>query len=196
MSTFTLKEVADKTGRSEAVLRKHMERGKLRTTKEGGRTVVDGDDLDAYMTSEELSATAVAVLTSPDVPREIGNMIARLPRRVAESILMAMPTSKKVTGAPELVDKAMRGLAKNPPADEGSDDPHFGHPVGFQHAESPRWKRTTSTTWALGDAKWSWNGLEWEGGGSRDGQSLGEGISPAAPASDRRPIAPSKAGAK
>lgn len=193
MTTFSLKEASEKTGRSETILRKHIERGKLRATKEGNRSVIDSKDLDAYMTSEELSATAVAVLTSSDVPREVGNMIARLPRPVAEAILMGMPTSKKALGSPELFDRATRSLTRNRPSMQDNDDPHFGYPVGYQHTEAPRWKRTSNTTWSLEGAKWSWNGIEWEGGGSRDGQSLGEGITPAHPASDRRPTPPPKA---
>jgi hypothetical protein len=97
-------------------------------------------------------------------------------------------------GKPETFLKAIEGVPRNPPLEEPDEDvdPHGGHPIGFQWAETPRWKRISESTWAIGNAKWIWNGLGWEGAGAAAGRELGEGISPANPYSEKRPVAPSK----
>lgn len=190
MTTYTIAEVAELTGRSEQTVRQHASRGRLAVLKDGLRTLVTQQALDAYMSVDALE-TAVEAVKAPeaDVPREIGNMLSRLPPHVAEAILEGLPTSKR----PGSGDAFARVTARLPerPVPEPSDDPHWGFPVGYQHVDAPRWKRSTKNAWSLGDATYSWNGFNWEGGGSRDG-ALPVDISPADPWSDRRPMAPPK----
>jgi len=190
--TYTISQIAKMTGRSEATVRQHLSRGRLRASREGGRTTVSQADLDAYLSSEELVATAPKVrgAAGADVPREIGNMINRLPPHVAEAILDGIPTAKR-QGGPDAFNRIAVTFATHDVPEE-SDDPHWGFPIGHQHADSPRWYRASASTWQLGEARWSWNGINWEGGGSRAGVVLDEGLSPAHPWSDGRPLAPPK----
>lgn len=195
--TKTLAEVAEITGRPEATLRKHIQRGRLIATVEAGRSVVSDPDLDRYLTAEELTTTAETVRKpETNVPREIGNMIGRLPPSIANAILDGMPTQKKPAGDPEAFKKDTKNTRKNPPVEIDDSDPHRGYPIGYQHTEKPRWKRTSKSTWSLDGATFAWNGMGWEGGGARDGMLLTDDVSPADPYSDKRPLGPPKAGAK
>lgn len=188
MSDLTFSEAAERANVAEATLRKHAQRGKLVTKRVEGQVVISEEALAAYQAGVTLVAAGRAIQSG----REIGNLFGNLPTPVRDAILQAMPTQKKAEGHPELVDKAFRGIAHHGPVDEESDDPHFGHPIGYQHKTSPRWKRINASTWSLGGATWSHNGIMWVGGGLREGKELGEGVSPAAPAADRRPLAPSE----
>jgi excisionase family DNA binding protein len=97
--THSLAEVAEKTGRSQAVLRKHIERGKLRATKDGGRTVIADEDLDRYLATEELERTAHALVTTESI-EPLGTLLVRLPISIQQAILDGMPSGKK-QGGPE-----------------------------------------------------------------------------------------------
>lgn len=192
MKTYSIAQIAEMTGSSEGTLRQHASRGHLRTMKQGTRSVVTQPDLDAYLSAEALVATVPKVrATNADVPREIGNMIARLPKAVGDAILEGLPTTKRA-GSGEAYRKAVAKLPQYPAvADSG--DVHWGYPIGYQHKTAPRWKRVSESTWNLDGASWSWNGFEWEGGGSRDNvPPLGDGVSPASPYADQRPLAMSK----
>jgi hypothetical protein len=54
----TLVEVSEATGRPVGLLKKHVQRGKLRATKEKGRIVIDDADLAAYLHSELVAKAA------------------------------------------------------------------------------------------------------------------------------------------
>jgi excisionase family DNA binding protein len=107
--TWTLAEAAEKTGRSQAVLRKHIERGKLRATKDGSRTVIADEDLDRYLASEELERTATALQVTESL-EPLGKLLSRLPPAIQQAILDGMPSGKK-QGGPEPFLKAI-GRAK------------------------------------------------------------------------------------
>ena len=188
---YTLSEAAEITGRSVSTLRQHIVRGRLIAEKDGNRTLIPSDRLDAYMSAETLIAAVPMVRISTNVPKEIGNMIERLPPKVIEAILEGLPTSKKAGSG-----TAFRAISETLPH-QGlpveSEDPHWGFSVGHQHVDAPKWKRMSANTWSLGDGRWSWNGIGWEGGGSREGVILEEGMSPASPFADQRPLAPSEA---
>lgn len=200
--SHTLQEVAKATGRPYAVVKKHAQRGKLRTTKEGRAVVVTDDDLALYQASEGLERVAVELrvvegdtTSLREASGEAGNAIARLPPKVAQAILDGIPRTGKGGhgGSPEPFRKATRDIPRPEivivePSDE---DPHAGHPVGFAWKENPRWERVSPLTWAIGEASWTWNGMGWEGSGSNKGKTLGVGISPASPYSERRPLSPS-----
>lgn len=195
--SITLQEASTRSGVAYALLKKHAQRGKLRTSKDGPRLLVEEADLDAYLAAEKLGRTAAAVEGQPVavIAREFGNAIASLPSHVQAAILEGMPTQKSPGGSSAPFKKAVEGIPKRVAAPDVPEDvdPHRGFAVGHQHRHAPRWKRTSSSTWSLDGASWSWNGMFWEGGGSRDGQTLAVGISPAAPMADYRPIQPSKA---
>jgi hypothetical protein len=200
VSDLSLQEAAEKAGVKLDLLRKHIQRGKLRATKQDddGRITVTEDDLDLYIAGEGLDKMSTAAhsvagttKTFRETTREIGNLWGQVPPHVTGAILEGLPTSKK-QGSSEPFERATKNLPKSEPVDEFSDDPHFGRPVGYRHKSSPRWTHINQSTWELDGAKWSWNGMFWEGGGSAVGRTLGDGISPGAPAADRRPLAPSK----
>jgi excisionase family DNA binding protein len=190
---YTVGQVAKLAGVNEATVRQHIVRGRLIAEKDGGRTLITQAALDAYLTEDALVETAAEVRKpGANVPREIGNMLARLPAHVAEAILAGIPTAKKA-GSPDAFNMAIEQLPKREvPEEEG--DPHAGYPIGHQHLEPPRWKRVSDSTWRLDDAAFTWSGSQWVG--TRDGAFLGEGISPSSPWSDRRPLAPAKKVAK
>lgn len=77
--SHTLAEVAERTGKSQAILRKHIERGKLRATKDGSRVLIEDDDLDSYLASDIFEEAASAASAG----EEVGDIIARLPPRYA-----------------------------------------------------------------------------------------------------------------
>ena len=189
MKTYSLSEISKATGVSEVVLRQHVSRGQLRADKAGGRLMVAQADLDAYLATREVSSTAKALKApSADVPREIGNMFARLPSSVVEAILGGMPTAKKA-GSGDAFRKLSEQLPHQP-VPEASGDPHWGFAIGYQHREAPRWKRVSDSTWSLDGVSWRWDGYEWVG--SKPDATLGMGISPASPWSDQRPLAPAR----
>lgn len=196
MADRTLQEFAAETGVAYATLKKHAQRGQLKTRREGARIFIADEDAATYMLAHGLEKAADAVRefgSEADAAlREVGNVIARLPARVQTAILEGLPTTKK-PGSPDAFIKAAAALPQLPGVSGESDDPHFGHPVGYQHKESPRWKRTSATTWSLGESSWIWNSLFWEGAGEAEGRALAEGISPANPYSDQRPLGPSSA---
>ena len=197
---LTLQEVATKTGQSYDLLKKHAQRGRIKTYKEGGRIMVADADLDAYLASQELGAVVeVAGRPATIYGRDLGNTISRLPTSVQSALLEAMPTSKNGAGHPELVEKAVANLGPGyvhqsvPEVDP--EDPHCGFPVGYRHASSPRWGRTSEDTWELNGATLTWTGLFWVAGGSwaNSDRSFGEGISPASPHAEMRPLTPNAA---
>lgn len=203
MAERNLTEIAEQEKIPIERLRKHIQRGKLKATRqEDGRYTITDGDWATYLTveklgevGESLQETVVPAKKLAQQVREIGNLFGNLPPAIANAILAGMPTTKKPGGDPEGVAKAFEaaGARPNPPdLVETSDDPHFGHPIGYQHKASPRWKRVSASTWELDGAKWSWNGFGWEGSGTVADRTLGEGVNPAAPAVDRRPLAPSK----
>jgi hypothetical protein len=201
MPDQTLKDAADATGISYTALRQDAARGKLKTTRDGQRTMVSDENLAAYLASKGLRRVAESIerdttRTVTNEVRELGNIFANLSPALQSAILEGIPrTSNGKTSGGNA--EAWRRATKNRPeaADivETSDDPHFGHPIGFQHKTSPRWKRISESTWELNGATVSWNGFLWEGGGIWAGRTIeDESVSPGAPASDRRPLAPSK----
>ncbi len=192
MPDLTLNEVAERTGQSLETIRKHAQRGKLVTSKSGTSVTVSEAAFDAYLAASGLRKAADKVERTGKV-REAGNILAKLPDHVARAILDGLPTSKK-PGNGEMFKKATRNVSKNVEMPEPSDeDPHNSAPIGWQWSESPRWKRVDENSWKLGSAVWRWNGLAWEGSGTVEGRMLGDGISPASPYSDKRPMEPSKA---
>lgn len=201
MTDLTLKEAADKAGISYAGIRKDAERGKIKTTRDGQRTMVSDEALAAYMASKSLVRLSESIASNGKMSnltagvRELGNIWANLDPKIQQAILDGVPRTSngKVSGGnSEAWRRATKGRRERPVV-EASDDPHFGHPIGYQHHTTPRWKRTSESTWSLGDVTWSWNGLVWEGGGAAAGRVISDdSVSPAAPASDRRPLGPSK----
>lgn len=185
--SYTLAEVADRTGKTQANLRKLIERGQLIAEKEGGRTVITDEALDNFMGGGILDQAADEVRAGKAI--ETGNTIARLPPKILSAILEGLPTSKKPAGSPEPWLTATKGLHKQELPVE-TDDPHWGFKVGHRHVDGPRWERKNKNTWVHDDASWTWNGFLWEGGGSRSGITLAEGISPAHPNTHFRPLAP------
>ena len=201
--SHTLQEVAKITGLHYAVVKKHAQRGKLKTSLEGRNRVVSDDDLAAYQASDALDKLSDALRdVDGDVKElkiasgEAGNHISRLPSHIRDAILNGMPKTGKGGHVGRSTDylTAIEGVPTNPELEEPDEDvdPHGGRKIGFQWAETPRWKRVSESTWAIGNAKWTWNGLGWEGSGAAAGRELGEGVSPANPYSSKRPLAPSK----
>jgi len=189
MSDISLQEAAARSGLPYQTLKKATQRGQLRARHEGARVFVDEDEFTAYMTSKQVSKAFDEAPDAQSAFREVGNVIGRLPSHVQTAILEGMPTAKK-QGSPEPFRKAIESVPKHPAVASISGYPHFGHPIGYQHAESPRWKRTSESTWSLDGSSWSWNGFMWEGGGEAEGRTLAEGISPGNPYSDLRPSGP------
>jgi excisionase family DNA binding protein len=195
--SYTLAEVAERTGKTEANLRKMIERGQLRAHKEGNKLMVEDEDLDAMEGVQVLTEATEAVRDGRT--GEIGNIFTRMPNRLAQAILEGMGSSKPAKAPnPDPVRKVMSEIPKTPvkPVPPEEEDPHRGFPVGHQHVDAPRWKRTTKTTWKLDDATYTWNGFLWEGGGVKEGIALEPGISPADPDVSYRPLAPAGAKAK
>ena len=56
--SYTLDEVAEKTGRPQATLRKLIQRGQLHVEKEGNRTIVSEEALESFMAAEVLEDIA------------------------------------------------------------------------------------------------------------------------------------------
>lgn len=206
MPEFTLKEAAEISGASYATIRQDAARGKLKVTKDGNRTTVSQVDLHAYMASKGLRKLADMVEAGAEPAkvtaevRELGNIWGNLDPKLQGAILDGIPRTSngKVSGGnSEAWRRATRGRPEASEIVETSDDPHFGHPVGYRHRSNPKWGRTSESTWELEGATYSWNGFVWEGGGRVAGRVIeDDNISPAAPASDRRPLAPSKAVAR
>lgn len=195
MAERTLAEVATATGQSLAVVRKHAQRGKLHTEHRGTTLVVTDEAFDAYVATDGLRDAADAVEASGRV-REAGHHIARLPSRILEAILAGTPKEKKKVGDSVAFREATAGIPApaTPLVEPDDDNPHGAAPIGHQWIDSPRWKRISEDTWALGaTARYTWNGMFWEGHGTVEGRQLGDGISPAHPFSHLRPIQPSKA---
>lgn len=196
MADRTLQEFAAETGVAYATLKKHAQRGQLKTRREGARIFIADEDAETYMVAHGLEKAADAVREfgseGEAAVREVGNVIARLPARVQTAILEGLPTTKK-PGSPDAFLKAAAAVPQLPEVSGESDDPHFGRPIGYQHAESPRWKRVSESRWSLNGSSWDWNGLFWEGKGDAEGRAIGEGISPSNPFSDQRPLGPSSA---
>lgn len=200
---LTLQQAAERANVGYEAMKKHAQRGQLRTSKDGagGRLVIDSDDLDAYVAT---GAMADAVEASqgkdgPGVAREIASAITNMSPSIQQAILDGIPSpSAKRLGSSEPFRKAREREPVNRRAniDEAAAEaarklgPHCGYPIGHVHTFAPQWYRSSESTWRLGGASWSWNGYEWEGGGVRAGASLGDGISPADPDADRRPSAP------
>jgi len=199
MADLTLQQVAEITGVHYANLKKQSQRGQLRTKTVDGRLYVTQEDLDAYQAAKGFGELHEKVVgqTLPTVAREAGNSIARMPAAVRGAILDGLPASKK-PGSPDPYLAAVKKYPRQEPVPITSDDPHFGFEVGYQHEETPRWKRRSASTWALGKATWTFSpnpkggdGV-WIGGGSREGAHLAEGFSPANPYSEYRPLAGSE----
>lgn len=196
--SHTLQEVAQITGKPYAVVKKHAQRGKLGTTREGRAVLVSDDQLAVYQSAEALDEVADALRASngTGTPQlvEAGNVIARLPPPVLTAILEGLPLMGKPkprAGGPEPFREASKGVAhKGPVSEPTDDDPHNGKRVGFAWRDAPRWRHSSETTWSLFETTWTWNGLLWEGGGAAEGRTLGEGISPASPYSHLRPSSP------
>ncbi len=109
-NVYTVGQISKMTGTSESTIRQHISRGRLAVEKDGTRTYVTQAALDAYLAEDALTETAAEVRKpGADVPREIGNMISRLPAHVAEAILSGIPTSKKA-GSPDAFHTAIEQL--------------------------------------------------------------------------------------
>lgn len=205
---YTLQQVAQLTRQSYMVVKKHAQRGKLQTVVQGRNRVVTEDGLAAYQAAEGLERVAEgvrgpetdqnALKTLREASKEAGNAISRLPPKVRDAILDGMPKTGKGghAGKSEPFRNAVGGEIRDAEVLEEPDDdnPHGGKPVGFQWRETPRWKRTSESTWSLDGALWTWNGLMWEGGGKAEGRSLADDVSPANPYADKRPMTVSKGG--
>lgn len=198
---LTLQQAAERAGITYEAMKKHSQRGRLRTTKDGSSSVIDSDDLDAYIATGAM-ADAVAAAQGKDGPgvaREIASAIQNMSPSIQQAILDGLPSpSSKKLGGSESFKKVRDRQPQNPAAAQIEAEaetaralgPHCGYPIGHQHEYPPRWYRSSESTWRMEGASWSWNGFEWEGGGMRAGATLGEGISPADPDADRRPSAP------
>lgn len=199
MADMTLAQAAEITGVAYATLKKHGQRGHLRIKTVNGRVYVAEEDLEAYQASKGFGELHEKVMgqSLPTVAREAGNSIARMPAAVRAAVLDGMPTSKKA-GSPDPYNKAIQSFPHQEPVPITSDDPHFNLEIGYQHAETPRWKRKSVSTWVLGKATWTFSPDPrggpgtWIGGGSREGARLAPGFSPANPYSEYRPLAGSE----
>lgn len=195
--SYTLAEVAAKTGKSQVNLRKMIERGQLEAEKAGGRVMVTEEALDRLLGAQILEDAADEVRLGNT--HEVGNIFARLPNQIANAILAGIPQSgsnPKKPGDSKAWQKATEGIPRHVYPETDPDDPHMGFEVGHRHRTSPRWTRSSKNTWSLGDASWTWNGFLWEGGGSKVGMTLDQSISPAHPDATMRPLAPSPSVAK
>jgi excisionase family DNA binding protein len=190
---LTLQRAAERAGIPFETFRKAAQRGHIRTVREGERVLVESDDLDLYLATQKLKeAIPLAQTDTERFIRDVGNAIARMPTQIQQGILEGIGHGK-VQASPEPARRAMKAFPKTQEAPPHEvDDPHFGNPVGYRHSSRPAWKRISASTWRLGDATWSWNGLGWEGGGSAAGRALGDGISPASPYADQRPMTSSE----
>lgn len=203
--SYTLQQVAQTTGRPYAVIKKHAQRGKLQTVLEGRNRVVTEEGLAAYQAAEGLEKVADAV-RNPETPlselktrsNEAGNAISRLPPKIRDAILDGMPKTGKGghSGKSEPFRNAVGGEIRDAegPEEPNDDNPHGGKPVGFRWGEAPRWKHSSTDSWSLDGAIWTWNGLMWEGSGKAEGRTLADDISPANPYSEKRPLAVSGGG--
>lgn len=81
----SLLEVSRATGIHVSVLKKHVQRGKLRTTKEDGRIMVADEDMVAYLESEDLLRAAKRSRGQPIevVESELAELLRRFPPRYA-----------------------------------------------------------------------------------------------------------------
>ena len=111
--SYTLAEVAEKTGRPEATLRKLIQRGRLHVEKEGERTFVTEEALESFMAAEVLEDIADEVRDLNWGPARA--LVGRLPRRVRQ-LFLGEPEVRGSTGGP----------APNPITSFG--DAHFGAP--------------------------------------------------------------------
>jgi hypothetical protein len=154
----TLQEVARETGVDIAVLKKHVQRGKLRSVKDGARTMIEDDALEAYRTSEELAKVAEGVRGQPmaTVTRDIGSLIAGMSQSARDQILRHLSSEPQRKPRQTVETNSVSAAAVDPK------DVHFGFPIGYAHPNDPKWKRITASTWKLGGQKYSWNGLFWE----------------------------------
>lgn len=169
MSRTTLQEISRTTGIEVSTLKKHAQRGKLKTSRDGTRVMVDDADLEAYLASEEVARTADSVRgkSMDDVADDISSMIARMPQSAKDAILRRMTTERpKAIRDVKLMSVA---LVSDPlPGQEFKvvkpepTDAHFGFPVGYQHPDDPKWKRVSETAWRLKGQTYSWNGLFWD----------------------------------
>lgn len=192
---ISLQSAAQMTGIAYATIKKDAQREKLRVTREGGKVFTTEEDLEVYVAGKQIVRIVESTAGQPaDVfPREIGNGIANLPPRLLNAILDGIPTAKKPGGSAAYLRERAAVPHAPPSVVPDPDDPHNGYPVGYQHTQAPRWKRTSESTWSLAGATWSWNGLFWEGGGTRVDSTLGEGVSPSNPDTHFRAAATSKA---
>lgn len=100
--SYTLAEVAEKTGRPEATLRKLIERGQLHVEKEGNRTFVSQEALDAFMGAEVLEDIADEIRHLNWGPARA--LMSRLPDRVHAALLGKSLISTPVPRTNEIVN--------------------------------------------------------------------------------------------
>ena len=195
--SHTLQEVASITGKPYAVIKKHAQRGKLGTIRDGRSVLVTEDQLALYQSAEALDGLSDAVRarngTGTPALIEAGNVIARLPSPVLNAILEGMPLTGKPkprAGGPEPFREISKTVAHKAQVPEPTDDdPHGSKPIG-SHGVTRRAGSGPATRRGACGVTWTWNGLLWEGGGSAEGRQLGEGITPASPYSHLRPSSP------
>jgi len=197
MANLSLQQAAAKYGVPYALLKKHAQRGKIEITKDGSRTSVTDEAMEAYRDAEKLGTAVDTMSRAADHSgyRDLGNVIANLGSKAQEAILAGMPLAGRAPGPRSGNSDAFKALPTRGDIDEHplvkhADDIHFMFPVGFAHSSSPRWERVDESTWKLGDATYTFTGFGWEGGGSKAGVILGDGITPAHPDAGRRPLGP------
>jgi hypothetical protein len=99
MADLTTKQAAAKAGVSEATIRLHIQRGKLRARNEFGRIVIDAADLAAYRTAEGLAKAADAARgAEPDAVIDallppMSSLIATLDPAAKDALLEGIRTN-------------------------------------------------------------------------------------------------------
>lgn len=182
MPDLTLQEAAEKAGMSYPAMKKAEQRGQIRSTRTDGRIMVSEEDLEAFTAGKVLVTAGESLqMAQPahEAINDLGKHLIRLPARVQVAILAGISE-----GSPKPYLEATAQKARKVPTHA---DPHWAHPVGFVQPNAPRWKRESKSTWVLGKAQVSWNGISWVGAGSLDGQDFDLPMSPAHELADLRP---------
>lgn len=105
--SFTLAEVAEKTGRPEATLRKLIQRGQLHVEKEGNRTFVTEEALESFMAAEVLEDIADEVRDLNWGPARA--LVARLPDRIRQMLMLGVRDARNGSIAGVATVSSVRG---------------------------------------------------------------------------------------
>lgn len=113
MDMLSYRQAAELAGVSVDVIRKHVERGKLRATKVDGQGRISEEDLQAYVAAQDVRATADEIKGKPldEIVPSMAELIRRLPAAAVDAILEGAKT-----GSPEPWRKFRAGWTPPKPA--------------------------------------------------------------------------------